>query len=84
MTKAVVYTSSGGHTAEYAKMFGESTGLPVYSLKEAKRELPEGTLVMYFGWIMAGRVQGYRRAAKRFRIRGICAVGLDGSLNQIT
>ncbi len=36
---AIVFTSNTGHTAKYAKILGEKTGLPVYSLKEAQKSL---------------------------------------------
>ena len=41
--KAIVYTSNTGHTAEYAKILGEKTGLPVYALSEAAKQLSNGT-----------------------------------------
>ena len=31
MISAIVYTSNSGYTAEYARMLGELTGLPVSS-----------------------------------------------------
>ena len=31
--RAIVYTSNTGHTEKYARMLGEKTGLPVYSLE---------------------------------------------------
>ena len=34
---AIVYTSNTGYTQQYAKLLGEKTGLPVYSLDEAMR-----------------------------------------------
>ena len=37
--KAIVYTSSAGHTADYAKILGDKTGLPVFSLKDAAKQL---------------------------------------------
>lgn len=78
--KAIVYTSNTGYTAEYARLLGEKTGLPVYSLNEA--DLPENTEIIYLGWLMAGSVKGYNRAAKRFDIKmvvGSC-LGTTGSM----
>lgn len=74
--KAIVYTSNTGHTAAYAKMLGEKTGLPVYELKEAARKLEKQTDILYLGWLFASRIKGYKKAAKRFRVSAICAVGL--------
>ena len=39
MIQAIVYTSNTGYTAEYARMLGEKTGLPVLTLNEAKKSL---------------------------------------------
>ena len=74
--KAIVYTSKCGHTAEYAGILGKLTGLPVYSLKDAEKQLENGTSIIYLGWLMASRVQGLKKAAKKFKVSAICAVGL--------
>lgn len=74
--QAIVYTSNTGHTARYAELLGKKTGLPVYAAPEAERALPRGTPVVYCGWIMASSVKGYKKAAARYDIRGLCAVGL--------
>ena len=74
--KAIVYTSDTGHTAGYAKILGEKTGLPVYSLKKAKAELTNSTEIIYLGWLFANRIKDYSKAAKRFSVSAVCAVGL--------
>ena len=74
--KAIVYTSKYGHTAEYAEILGKLTGLPVYSLKDAEKQLANGTPIIYLGWLMASRVQGLKKAAKKFKLSAVCAVGL--------
>ena len=55
---AIVYTSNTGYTAEYARMLGEKTGLPVWEL--ASRQVPKGSDIVYLGWLMAGNIQGYK------------------------
>ena len=50
--------------------------LPAYSLAEAKKQVFAGAEVIYLGWIMAGSVKGYAEAAKRYRVRAVCAVGM--------
>ena len=79
---AIVYTSNTGFTARYAAMLGERTGLPLYSFGEAKNVLAKGTPVLYLGWLMAGTIRGYKKAAKRYKICAVCGVGLcdTGSL----
>lgn len=74
--KAIVYTSNTGHTAQYAKMLGQKTGLPVYSLGEAAKTLQKQTEIIYLGWLFASSVKGYRKAAKNYKIAALCGVGL--------
>lgn len=79
--KAIVYTSNTGYTAEYARLLGEKTGLPVYSLEEAKQNLTERTEIVYLGWLMASMVKGYGEASKLYNISLVCGVclGTGGS-----
>ena len=74
--KAIVYTSNTGHTAEYAKILAGKTGLRVYTLNEAAKELPCGTEIIYLGWLFANSIKGYKKAAKKYKISAVCAVGL--------
>lgn len=74
--KAIVYTSNTGHTAGYAKMLGNKTGLPVYSLEEATKKLEKGTPIIYLGWLFANSIKGYKKAAKKFDISAALGVGL--------
>ena len=73
---AIIYTTNTGSTERYARLLAEQTKLPVYSLAEAKKEVPAGTEVIYLGWIMAGSVKGYADAAKRYPISAVCGVGM--------
>ena len=74
--KAIVYTSECGHTAEYAEILGKLTGLPVYSLKDAEKQIGNGTPIIYLGWLMASRVRGLNKAKKKFKVSAVCGVGL--------
>lgn len=74
--KAIVYTSNTGFTERYARMLGEKTGLPVLELAAACRELPKKTPVIYMGWIFASSVKGYGKAADRFKVEALIAVGM--------
>ncbi len=80
---AIVYTSNTGYTAQYAGLLGKRTGLPVYSLTEAGAKLPAGNCVIYLGWLMAGKVQGYAKAAKHYRIAAVCGVGMGATGSQL-
>ncbi len=80
---AIVYTSSTGFTAQYAKLLGGKLNLPVYSLDAAKGELDVGAEILYLGWLMAGQVKGYKRAAKLYKISAVCGVGMGAGGSQI-
>ena len=73
---AIVYTSGTGHTRQYALLLGEQIDLPVYSLDEANAQLSGSSPVIYLGWLHASHVKGYSKAAKRFALCAVCAVGL--------
>ncbi len=76
---AILYTSQTGFTAEYAKLLGEKTGLPVASLKEAGTVVKPGAEIIYLGWIMAGSVKDYKKAAKTYQVRAVLGVGMSKS-----
>lgn len=73
---AIVYTSNTGLTESYARMLAEKTGLPVYRIEEAKEKLPKKDSVIYLGWLMAGKIVGYKKAKKRYALSAVCGVGL--------
>ena len=75
--KAIIYTTNTGSTAQYAKMLAEQTGVPAFSMEEAKSKVEEGSEVIYIGWIMAAQVKGYKNVAKKYKIRVVCAVGME-------
>lgn len=79
-TSAVVYCSNAGHTRQYAELFGEITGLPVYELK--KSAVPENSDIIFFGWIMGNNISGLKRAEKKYRIVAACGVGLSESTEE--
>ena len=73
---AIIYTTNTSSTEYYAKLLAQKTGLPVYSLAEAKKRVFAGAEVIYLGWIMAGSVKGYAEAAKRYQVRAVCGIGM--------
>lgn len=80
---AIVYTSNTGFTEQYARLLGEKTGLPVYPLSEAEKKVSPGSSILYLGWIMAGKVQGYEKAAKGYRVEAVCGVGMGATGSQL-
>ena len=75
MISGIVYTSNSGYTAQYARLLGDALGLPVTDMKWGSDPHP-GREVIYLGWLMAGKVMGYEKAAKEFNIRAVCGVGM--------
>ena len=72
----IVYTSLTGFTARYAAMLAEKTNLPALPLADALSRLPQGTPVIYMGWLMAGSVKDCKKAARHFAIQAVVGVGL--------
>ena len=70
---AIIYTTNTGSTGQYAKLLAQETGLPAYSLAEAKKRVFAGAEVVYLGWIMAGSVKGCAGAAKRYQVSAASA-----------
>ena len=60
--KAIIYTTQTGSIERYAKLLAHETGLPAYTLAEAKKAVLPGGSVIYLGWIMAGCIKGYAAA----------------------
>ena len=74
---AIIYTTNTGSTEHYAKLLAQKTGLPVYSLAEAKKRVFAGAEVICLGWIMAGGIKGYKDMVKKYNVRAVCAVGMS-------
>ena len=71
------------HTAEYAQLLGKELNLPVHSLQQAKNKVPAGSEIIYLGWIMAGGIKGYNEAAKLYKVRAICGIGMGQTVTQL-
>lgn len=80
---AILYTTNAGSTERYARLLSQKTGLPAYSLDEARHAVPAGAAVLYLGWVMGSQVKGYARAAKAYDVRAVCAVGLSPTGTQV-
>ena len=74
--KAIVYQSNSGHTQRYAELFSAKSGLPVFELKDASQNIAKGDDIIFFGWICAGSMPGFSKAAKKYSVRAFCAVGM--------
>lgn len=80
--QAIVYASMTGHTAQYAGMMSEKTGVPAYTLKEAEGKVNAKTPVLYMSWLMAGMLKDYKQAAEKMNIVAACSVGLNATEEQ--
>lgn len=74
MISAIVYTSETGSCAKYAGLLSEALHIPAKSLKSAF--VPEGSEVIYIGWLMNGSVTGLKQAQKKFDIAAVVQVGM--------
>lgn len=81
--KAIIYTSNTGSTAEYAQLLGKELNLLVHSLQQAKNKVLSGSEIIYLGWIMAGGIKGYKEAAKLYKVRAVCGVGMGQTGTQL-
>lgn len=79
---AIVYKSYTGHTKQYAEMLGKKTGIAVFELEKAKKELPKNSSIIYMGWLMAGSIKGYKDAVKLFNVKAVCGVGMAANSAQ--
>lgn len=74
--KAIVYMSNTGHTKKYTEILSKKTGLPAFDLSDAKKQVKSGEQIIYLGWLFANSIKGYKKAAKKYKIQAVCAVGL--------
>ena len=79
--QAIVYTSNTGFTLRYAQMLSKITGLPIYDLKD--KTLKKKTPVVFMGWLMAGKLVGYKKANRRFSLVAVCSVSLGTPKEQV-
>ncbi len=75
--KAVIYESNSGSTKRYAQILADKLGVKSYSLKEAQKAVPDGEECVFLGWVMANKIQGLKKAQKRWRIVCAAAAGMN-------
>ena len=72
----IVYSSNTGYTKQYADMLGLKLDMQVYNLKDVPTLL-EGCDAIYLGWIFAGSIVGYRKAAGLYHVKCVIGVGMS-------
>lgn len=45
--------------------------------------MPAGSEIIYLGWIMAGGIKGYKKAAKLYKVCVVCGVGMGQTGTQL-
>ncbi len=73
----IIYRSQTGFTRQYAQMLGQAEGLKVYSAQQAAGLPLQDEEVFYMGPLMAWHISGLDRAVRRWRILGVCGVGMS-------
>lgn len=72
----VIYQSNTGYTEQYAKMLARRLDVPAYPLEK----VPKCHLhkeAVFLGWLFAGNIVGYKKAAKNYCLRAVCGVGMS-------
>jgi hypothetical protein len=80
--EAIVYESNTGFTRQYANLLSEATMLPAYERKGAM--LRKGTDIVYMGWLLAGSVKGYKKAARKYHVKALVGVGMGSPADKST
>ena len=72
----ILYKSNSGYTEQYAKLLGRKLDIPAYSIDRAP-DCHDGKDVIFMGWLMAGSIVGYKKAAKKYNVKCVCGVGMS-------
>lgn len=75
MFSTIVYTSTTGSCKKYAELLSARLHIPAHPL--GKEYVPDGTKIIYIGWLMAGKVMGYAKAAAKYDIGALVQVGMS-------
>ena len=75
MITAIVYNSGTGSCERYAKELSRQLHIPCEPLQ--KHHVRSDGKVIFVGWVMAGSVVGYAKAAKTLDIAAVVAVGMS-------
>ena len=76
MIKAIIYNSNSGFTKQYAYHFALKCNLPIYTIKEAKKNLTKGDEIIYFSWIFANKIVKLKKVLK-YKISYVACVGMS-------
>ena len=74
MFSAIVYKSTTGSCKKYADLLSARLHIPAFPL--GKEYIPADTKIIYVGWLFAGKIMGYDKAAKKYDIGAVVQVGM--------
>lgn len=74
MISAIVYNSLTGSCEKYANLLSAALHVPAFPLSKAK--VRADGQVIYIGWVFAGKLTGYKKAAQKFNIAATVHVGM--------
>lgn len=74
MISAIVYNSLTGSCEKYAHLLSAALHVPAFPL--GKEKVRSDGEVIYIGWLFAGKLTGYKKAAKKLRIAAVVQVGM--------
>lgn len=80
--KAIIYVSNTGFTKQYAKILSKETGVPMYTIKEAKDKVNKKDDVIYLGWLMAKNLKSFKKINRKYNVKVICGVGMTNDVNK--
>ena len=77
----IIYHSNTGFTRQYAEMLAKAEKLKAYSADEAPAGLEEP--VFFMGPLMAGHITGLDKTVKKYKVKGVCGVGMSPASQQV-
>ena len=78
----ILYQSNTGFTQKYAQMLARAEKLRCCEQGTGPQPLA-GEEVFYMGPLMAGHITGLDQAMKRYKVKGICGVGMSPPGEQV-
>ena len=75
MFSAIVYKSTTGSCKRYAELLSARLHIPAFPL--GKEYIPADTKIIFVGWLFAGKIMGYDKAAKKYDIGAVVQVGMS-------
>ena len=75
MFNAIVYESCTGSCQRYAEMLSAQLHIPAFKL--GKEHVRKGSRIIFIGWLFAGKIMGYAKAAGKYDIGAVVQVGMS-------